>query len=108
ITASQTVTAGTGLVATTGGVSFTGQLKSNVVQAANNSAINPANGSVFQYNEGPNLLNSGTFGAGSDGQIIYVYSPDAQANYDGTNSLAPDNVVCFVYVNGAWRTVDND
>jgi hypothetical protein len=80
------------------------RLKGQVVDAANNGAINGDN-LVFRYTGGANTLNKTNFTAATDGTIIYVYSADAQATYDGTNSLNAGEAAVFIYYNGAWRTV---
>ncbi|MFM6399079.1 MAG: hypothetical protein ACKPFF_20580, partial [Planktothrix sp.] len=110
ISASQTVTAGTGLIASAGGVKFTGRLQSNVVSAANNGAINPANGSVFIYNGAVNTLDPTLFGGGGateEGTIIWVFAPTV-TQINATVSLNANEVGCFVYVSGAWRVVAQD
>jgi len=108
VSANTTVTAGTGLIATAGGVAFTGKFQSNAVPAAANGDIDVADGSVFIFDDlNTNSLDEDFFTAGTaDGQIIWVYVVDNQDDFnDAGDDLVAGDVVAFVWINSAWRTV---
>jgi hypothetical protein len=103
-----TVTATNGLdVTTSGGISFVGKLRSNVVTAANNTAINSANGAIFIYTGALNTLDPSLFGGGSNGDIIWVYSPTLNQTAFGCG-ISAGEAGCFINIAGSWKVVAQD
>lgn len=103
-----TVTAATGLVATTGGVVLQAGplvLSSASVASANAGVNIPTGAAVVRITSGATANFNYTFPSGTEGQVLYIFNNNA-SNRKANNAIATINdgeMKTFIYLNGDWR-----